>query len=109
MALEGEISLATSEPIIEESREALGREFGVSDEALPACEAVIRQAARTVQPAVQPDLVKADPDVSKIVECAVTAGSDYIVTDGKHLLHMGIYDAIQIVTVSDFLARGWAR
>lgn len=65
MALEGEISLATSQPIIEEALEVLGRKFGVPDEALPAYEAVIRQAARTVQPAMQLEVVTADPDDNK--------------------------------------------
>jgi uncharacterized protein len=109
MALEEEISLATSQPIIEEALEVLGRKFGVPDEALPAYEAVIRQAARTVQAAVQLEVVKADPDDNKIVECAVTAGSEFIVTGDKHLLRMGQHDAIQIVTVADFLARGRER
>ncbi len=87
----------------------LGRKFGVPDEALPAYEAVIRQAARTVQPAVQLEAFKADPDDNKIVECAVSAGSAFIVTGDRHLLRMGSYDGIQIVTVADFLARGRAR
>jgi putative PIN family toxin of toxin-antitoxin system len=109
MALEGEISLAASQPIIEEALEVLGRKFGVPDEALPAYEGVIRQAARTVQPAVQLEVVEADPDDNKIVECAVSAGSEFIVTGDKHLLRMGMYDSIQIVTVADFLARGRSR
>jgi putative PIN family toxin of toxin-antitoxin system len=109
MALEGEIGLATSQPIIDEALEVLGRKFGVPDEALPAYEAVIRQAARTVRPAVQLEVVKADPDDDKIVECAVSAGSAFIVTGDKHLLRMGSYDAIQIVTVADFLARSRTR
>ena len=41
---------------------------------------MIRGAARTVQPAVKLDVVKEDPDDNKILKCAVTAGSEYIVT-----------------------------
>ncbi len=52
IALEGEINLATSQPIIDETLEVLERKFGIPAEALPAYEAVIRQAARTVKPAV---------------------------------------------------------
>lgn len=59
---------------------------------------MIRQAARIVTPAVRLDVVTADPDDDKIVECAVTAGSDYIVTGDKDLLRLGSYDSIRIVT-----------
>jgi predicted nucleic acid-binding protein len=52
-----------------------------------------------------------DPADNKIIECAVTAGSDYIVTGDKDLLRLGQYDAIRIVNVADFLnvARGPGR
>jgi uncharacterized protein len=109
MALEGEISLVTSQAIIEETLDVLRRKFGIPSEELPQYEAVIRQAARTVTPAVQLEVVTADPDDNKIVECAVTAGSDFIVTGDKDLLRLGSYDSVQILTVSDFLTRGRVR
>jgi predicted nucleic acid-binding protein len=59
----------------------------------------MRQAARTVTPAVSLDVVKADPDDNKILECAVTAGSDFIVSGDEDLLRLGQYDAIRIMTV----------
>jgi len=83
MALEGEISLAISQPIIDEALEVLARKFGITQEELPAYEAVLRQAARTVTPSVSLQVVKADPDDNKILECAVSAGSDYIVSGDK--------------------------
>ncbi len=52
---------------------------------------------------MQLDVVKADPEDNKIIECAVTAGSDYIVTGDKDLLRLGSYDAIRILNASDFL------
>ena len=103
MALEGEINLAVSQPIIDETLDVLGRKFGVAAEELPEYEAVIREAARTVRAAVALEVVKEDPDDNKILECAVTAGSDYIVTGDKDLLRLGSYDSIEILRVSDFL------
>jgi uncharacterized protein len=103
MALEGEIRLTVSQSIIDETLDVLGRKFGIIAEELSEYEAVIREAARTVQPAVKLDVVKEDPDDNKILECAVAAGSEYIITGDKHLLRLGTYDSIGIMNVSDFL------
>ena len=62
--------------------------------------------ARTVTPAVQLDVVWEDPPDNRILECAVSAGSDYIVSGDKDLLRLGRYDAIRILTPSDFLPWG---
>lgn len=109
MALEGEINLAISQPIIDETLEVLDRKFGIPPEELPEYKAVLTEAARTVQPAVQLDVIREDPDDNRILECAVTAGSEFIVTGDKDLLRLGQYDAIQIVTVSEFLNPGGRR
>jgi putative PIN family toxin of toxin-antitoxin system len=109
MALEGEIRLTISEPIIEETLEVLGRKFGITPDELPSYRATLEEAGRKVQPAVSLDVVKEDPDDNRILECAVTAGSEYIVTGDKDLLRIGQYDAIRIMTVSDFLGLGQER
>jgi predicted nucleic acid-binding protein len=44
-----------------------------------------------------------DPDDNRIVECAVKAGSDYLVTGDKHLLRVGSYGLLSIVKVAEFL------
>lgn len=50
-------------------------------------------------------VVTADPDDDVIIECAVVGGATHIVTgDKKHLLPLGSYQGIQIVSPADFLA-----
>ena len=50
-------------------------------------------------------VVPADPDDDKVVECAVLAGATHLVTgDRRHLLPMGNFHGIQIVTAAEFLA-----
>ena len=46
-----------------------------------------------------------DPDDNRIVECAVEAGSAYIVTKDKDLLRMGEYGGIKMIRPADFLKR----
>ena len=62
-----------------------------------------RKRRCTVTPAVQLDVVKEDPADNKIVECAVTAGAEYIVTGDKDLLRLVKYESIRILSVVDFL------
>ena len=50
-----------------------------------------------------------DPDDNRILECAVAAGSDIIVTFDKDLLRLGEYGGIEIVRADDFLQRGIER
>ena len=55
------------------------------------------------------DVVKGDASDNRIVECAVAAGSDVIVSGDKHLLGLGSFRGIEVMTVSDFLQRGLGR
>jgi len=49
--------------------------------------------------------IPADPDDDKVLECAATAGVTYIVTgDRRHLLPLGTFQGISILTAADFLA-----
>jgi uncharacterized protein len=103
MALAGHINLTVSEAILDEMADVLARKFNASPDEIAESRAVIKEAARTVTPTVTLDVVKEDPADNKILECAVTAGSEYIVTGDKDLLRLGQYDAIRIINVSDFL------
>jgi putative PIN family toxin of toxin-antitoxin system len=87
----------------------LARKFSATPEEIAEATLIVRDAARVVAPAVQLDVVKQDPADNRILEYAVTAGSDYIVTGDKDLLRLGTYDGIKILTVSDFLNVGRAR
>lgn len=103
LALDGKINLTVSQHILDELADVLARKFDATNEEISDAKAIVRAAARTVQPSVEIDVIKNDPVDNRILECAVSAGADYIVTGDKHLLRVGIYDAIRIVTVADFL------
>jgi predicted nucleic acid-binding protein len=50
--------------------------------------------------------VTRDPDDNRILECAIAAGSDCIVTYDQDLLRLGEYAGIKIISAADFLQRG---
>jgi len=50
-------------------------------------------------------VVAADPDDDKVLECATVGDATHVVTgDRRHLLPLGNYQGIRIVTPADFLA-----
>ena len=102
-ALEGEVNLTVSQPIIDEVLDVLSLKFGYPPGDIAEAKALIGQAARIVAPTVELDVIKDDPDDNRVLECAVSAGADYIVTGDADLLRLGRYDAIRILKVADFL------
>ena len=56
-----------------------------------------------VHPTQTIDAVPEDPDDNRVLECAVAAGSLYIVTGDTALLRLGKYEGIQILRVADFV------
>lgn len=48
-------------------------------------------------------MIAHDPPDNRVLECAVSAGSDFIVTGDKDLLRLKRYDGIRIVSVAEFL------
>jgi predicted nucleic acid-binding protein len=49
--------------------------------------------------------VVTDPDDNKILECAIEARSDCVVTRDRHLLTLELFQGIPIITPEDFLSR----
>jgi len=60
--------------------------------------------AHFVTPSQALEVIAADPPDNRILECAVSAGSDFIVSgDVRHVLPLASYAGISIVTVARFL------
>ena len=53
-------------------------------------------------------VVQDEPD-NRILECAVEAESDFIISNDKDLLRLGSYAGIPIIRVADFLQRWMER
>ncbi len=103
LARAGKINLTVSEAILDEMTDVLQRKFHFTPEDAQEARRRIMAMARIVQPAVRLDVIKEDPADDRIIECAVAAGSDCIVTGDKHLLRLGRYDSIRILNPSDLL------
>jgi uncharacterized protein len=63
----------------------------------------IEEAATVILPSISLLVIEADPDDNKVLECAVAGGADYIVSGDKHLLSLGEYAGIRILSPAEFL------
>lgn len=105
MAIDGEIEVVVSDPIIEEVRRHLLGKFGWSEPRAAEAVESIAEFATHVTPTETIDTVATDPDDNRVLECAVSAGSQTIVTGDDDLLRLVAFRGIEIVRVADFLTR----
>jgi predicted nucleic acid-binding protein len=87
----------------------LDDKFGWSPEGAGLAEAQMRWLGRVVTAGERIDAVKEDPADNRILECARTAGSNFIVTGDKDLLRLGSFEGTAIVRVADFLGMAEVR
>ncbi len=103
MARFGMLQVDLSDAILDELVTVLRDDFHWEGYRLHFLREEMRRIARHVTPKVRIDALKDDPDDNRILECAVEAGSDWIVTEDKDLLRLGEYSGIRIVTTRQFL------
>ena len=109
LARDGTIELAISDAILDEFSRILHDKLEWSDDRLNSMRAKVATFTKRVSSTETLDVVKADPDDNRILECAVAAGSDVIVTGDAHLLQLGAYRGIKIMKVADFLGQARDR
>ena len=98
----GVFELAVSDAILTELTGKLGSRFGYTEEEIRQVENAVREVAIVFEPETELSVVPDEPD-NRILECAITARASAIVTGDRHLLRLGNYQDIGIMTVSDLL------
>lgn len=104
----GKVRLVTSEEIVREISQVLNYpKLRKVYEAEEMCheeliEAVLK-IVRFVKVTRRVEVVLEHPADDKFIECALEAKADYIVSGDRHLLKVGAYKKIQIVSVNEFL------
>lgn len=106
----GNVRIDISEPILSETIRVLREKFEWDPYLLHETREKMRSLGNYVEPAEALSVIKEDPDDDRILECAVAAKSDYIVSEDKDLLRLGQYGNARIVTIRDFIqALGQAK
>ncbi len=96
------VELYSSIPILTEAARVLRTKFNQPEKDITAALKLISRAAHIVRP-VRALTVPHDLPDNRILECAVTAQVDVIVTGDQHLLKLRSFEGISIVRVVDFL------
>jgi putative PIN family toxin of toxin-antitoxin system len=105
-AIRGEIRLCLSEPILEELKGVLQRsKFDYSPEMIQFILMELTGIADFVNPSETINVVLEDPEDNRILECAVEAKANYIITGDFHLLKLRWYRNIEIVNSVAFLEK----
>lgn len=93
-----------SETIAELSRKLRGT-FGFSENHIRGVLYDLRRVSEPVAITGDLHLIADDADDDKFIECALVAGAQVIVSGDHHLLDLGHYEGILILSPAEFLAR----
>ncbi|MEJ2752691.1 MAG: putative toxin-antitoxin system toxin component, PIN family [Chloroflexota bacterium] len=107
--LEGEFDVLVSQPIIDEilrvsGYERIQKKYAQVREKRLEYAAMIAEQALWIEPQEKLDVIAADESDNRYVECAVAGGAQYIITGDEHLLELGEYEGIRVLTPAAFVA-----
>ena len=100
-----EITFLTSEFILEELKNVLrkaDKPFKLSEEDADRIVIAMRELAVVVKIGSHVSVCQDEND-NRVLECALDGNADCIITGDFHLLQLGSFQKINIMTVSDFL------
>lgn len=101
---QGKIDLVLSPFILSEFGRVLQEKFGFAKRDADASVRAVRVMARVITPDERISVIRDKEDDNRILECAVAAQADFLVTgDKQHLLPLGTYRGVQIVAPAQFL------
>jgi len=103
MAADGDLEIAVWEPIITEVIGVLRDRFGWDGYRLRAERERISSITKLVTPSQTLDVIHWDPPDNRILECAIEAGSELIVSEDKDLLRLKEHGNSRIMCVADVL------
>lgn len=89
--------------LLDELDEKLRLKFEISTKDAALIRAKLESIAEFVRPEMVLHVIEDDPDDDRVLECALAGEANYIVTGDRHLLKLGIYEGVTIITVRQFL------
>lgn len=102
--VKGKIKVYLSPVILDEFKDVIARpKFGLGDETSFEITREIEDIFLFVFPKIVIERIKDDPDDNAILECALAADAEYIVTGDPHLLSLDSFKGMQILTPATFL------
>ena len=109
--LAGDFCLCISNDILEEYIEVIARNISVNAARYIIYTIMERNNVRLISPAYKGNLISADPDDNKFVDCAIAANAKYIVSEDHHfnVLKEIDFPSVDIINIDSFLKEVMAR
>jgi putative PIN family toxin of toxin-antitoxin system len=104
-ASDGSIQLITSPVLLDELDEKLRFKFHWSPAKADRIRKELEALCDVVGTINSLTVIEEDPDDDRVLECAVAGRADCIVSGDRHLLKLGAYEGMPIVTVRQFMDR----
>ncbi len=103
--LAGKYQLCVSNEILDEYQEILSRQITPSVAENVVLLILNKQNVCLVDPHFHMELITADPDDNKFVDCAFAVGADYLVSEDAHfkVLRTTPFPELNLVTLDEFL------
>lgn len=101
-ALRGRFELFTSVPILTETATVLQHKFDWAEEKTRGLVQAISRVASVVRATSRLRVVEDEPD-NRILECAIQAHANFIVTGDRHLLTLQRYEGVEVIGLTAFL------
>jgi len=104
LVISGSLGCTLSIAILDELRDVLERpKFGFPADVCLHLTEELHGVCDIITPSVRIDAIRSDPDDNRILECAVEAHAHYIVSGDPHLLDLGKFEKIGILSPADYL------
>jgi putative PIN family toxin of toxin-antitoxin system len=102
-AITGEFDLVASPALLAEVARILADKIGFDGEHVEAAVRQIARIADVVRPGQSLTVLADEPD-NRVLECAVAGEADTIVSGDRHLLELGEYAGIRVITVAEAIS-----
>jgi uncharacterized protein len=98
----GKFANFTSAFILNETTRNLILKFSWTEEESKSASLWLKTFSTLVKPGIRISVISCEPD-NRILECALEAQANYIITGDHHLLDLKTYQEIKILTPAEFL------
>jgi len=105
LAIEGRLEIGTSLTLLAEFGRVLGQKFGWIPDQVEAAVAQVARIAAVVEPGETVQVVRADPADDRVLEAARAFDAGVIVSGDRHLLDLGTWSEIEIISPAEFITR----
>jgi putative PIN family toxin of toxin-antitoxin system len=99
---DGLCEMLLTQALLDEVLGVLGRKFDFTTPQLVDTERELRSLATWITPTSHLQIIAADPDDDRILECAADGDADVVVSGDRHLLGLRVFRGTPIISPAEF-------